>query len=272
METDFIFSKYEFIDTTLKLYYNTNNYEFVEEIDFHKTPKKETTPILNLAFQYLHLVCGISYYKTFLPKNIIIKTCKLDKEQADFFNTLYFNGLGEFSYKNKIKLDINFPIEKEKTENNVSFIALSDKILLPIGGGKDSLVAFSLLKDEMKKIYTFSINTAKPIKDCCNFIGDKYGVENITVTRKISNTLLELVKNGIGYNGHIPISAIIAFISVCAGIVYDCNRTAIANEKSANVGNIEWQGNLINHQWSKSETAEIMIRNFIKKYIIEDFT
>jgi hypothetical protein len=267
VQDKFIFSKYEFQDTILKLYYNTNDYEFVEEIDFHKKPSKDRENALDLAFRYLHLVCGVSYYKTFLSKNIIINTCKLSKEQADFFNKLYFNGLGEFSYKNHIMLDINFPFEEEG--NKKSILKLGNNSILPIGGGKDSLVAFDMIKERNEKIYTFSVNTAKPIKDCCDYLKDKYDVDNILVSRKIAPSLLDLVKNGIGYNGHIPISAVIAFISVCTAIIYDCNTTVIANELSANIGNIEWQGRLINHQYSKSEEAEKNIRDFIRKYIID---
>jgi hypothetical protein len=265
-QNNFIFSKYEFIDTTLKLYYNTDDYEFIEEIDFHKKPDDSKKEALDLAFKYLHLTAGISYYKIFLPENIIIKTCDLDKQQADFFNNLYFNGLGEFSYRNQVLLNINFPYKK--VDNIKSNLKLSNTSIVPIGGGKDSLIAYEIAKKQNKDIKLFSVNLAKPIKDCIDFIcGDH--LNNILVDRKIAPTLLDLVKNNIGYNGHIPISAIIAFISVCVGIIYDCNETVIANEKSANVGNVEWQGRLINHQYSKSEEAETNIRNFIQKYIVD---
>ncbi|GMO57978.1 MAG: UDP-N-acetyl-alpha-D-muramoyl-L-alanyl-L-glutamat e epimerase [Rickettsiales bacterium] len=270
-EHNFTFSKYEFVDTTLKLYYNTDNYEFIEEIDFHKSPTTdEQRELLDIAFQYLHLAAGVSYYKNFVPKNIVVDTCVLSKAEAEFFNNLYFNGLGEFSYKNQLLLDINFPFEETDNKTDNILYKLSNNIIIPIGGGKDSLVVYNKLKKEKpdSKFYTFSVNNAKPIEDSCLALGE----EHIIINRKIAPTLLELVKNEVGYNGHVPISAIIALISVCAGIIYDCNTTAIANEKSANVGNIEWQGRLVNHQWSKSEEAEIALRDFIKKYITSEYT
>ncbi|MDR3290239.1 MAG: hypothetical protein LBT02_03065 [Rickettsiales bacterium] len=271
MENNFIFSKYEFVDTTLKLYYETDNYKFVEEIDFKKAPSDDKKNALERAFKYLHLMAGVSYYKSFLPKNIIVKTCKLNIEEADFLNNLYFNGLGEFSYRNKVLLDIKFPSDlKINIENSIqNDVKLSNNTIIPIGGGKDSIVVYNMLKSQYpdKQFYTFSVNTARPIKDCCDAIGEK----NILVSRKIATTLLELVKNGDCYNGHVPISAIIALISVCVGIIYDCNTTAIANEKSANVGNVEWQGRLVNHQWSKSYEAEKSLHDFIQKYILSSY-
>jgi hypothetical protein len=265
-QESFIFSKYEFKGTILRLFYNTDDYEFVEEIDFLKECPADKTDIFDVACRYLHLVAGISYYKAFLPKNIFIKTKSINKEQADFFNLLYFNGLGEFSYRNNFLLNINFPFIN-KGDVDVSKIKLKHNIIIPIGGGKDSLVVFELLKkqeQEKTKFYSFVVNPVKTMND----IVDNIGIDSIKITRKISATLLELIKNNNGYNGHVPITAIIAFISVCASIIYDCDTVAIANEKSASIGNIEWQGRLINHQWSKSEEAEKQINSFIGKYIL----
>ena len=74
------FSKYEYDNGLLKLYYNIENFEFIEEINFNPNGKElrklntKEQEAHNLSFQYLHLVAGISYYKTLLPKNIKINT------------------------------------------------------------------------------------------------------------------------------------------------------------------------------------------------------
>ncbi|HSQ97830.1 MAG TPA: hypothetical protein VLL98_03880, partial [Rickettsiales bacterium] len=150
-------------------------------------------------------------------------------------------------------------------------IKLENNIIVPIGGGKDSVVSLEMLKKlPNKKLYTFSVNTAEPIKNCIE-LSD---CENILVKRVISPLLIELnndIEKYHGYNGHVPITSIIAFISVCAGIIYNCNTTVISNEKSSNIGNTMHTGLEVNHQWSKSFEAEKMIHDFIKKYITTEF-
>ncbi len=276
----FEFSKFTYNEDSglLKLFYKIDELEFVEEINFNPNNKKlrQLTDIekqaLNLSFTYLHLVAGISYYKLFLPENININTTKLSIEQKDFFDKLYFNGLGEFSFRNNVDLrnKINFPCSEE-SKNQAINIKLDNSYIVPIGGGKDSLVSLEILKAlKNQKLYTFSVNSAKPIKESCEISG----CENILITRKIAPLLLEInanLKKYNAYNGHIPITSIIAFISVCAGILYNCNTTVISNENSANVGNLLYNGTLVNHQWSKSFEAEVMIHNFVQKYIVSSF-
>lgn len=43
----------------------------------------------------LHLILGITYFKMYCPKKII-SPYHLTKAQADFWNTVYTKGLGEF--------------------------------------------------------------------------------------------------------------------------------------------------------------------------------
>lgn len=277
---NFKFTKYEYNDNSflLKLYYEIDELEFIEEINFNPNGLKlrslnnDEKKVLDLSFKYLHLVAGISYYKLLLPKNIEIDTMGLSEDQKEFFDKLYLNGLGEFAFKNNLDLreKISFP-SSENVENTGVEIELNNDFIVPIGGGKDSIVTLELLKKlPNQKLYTFSVNTAKPIKDCC----DIAGCDNILVTRKIAPLLLEINKNQEKYNafnGHVPITSIIAFISVSASILYNCNSVIISNEKSANIGNRLHNGIFINHQWSKSFEAELMMHNFIQKYITLNF-
>ena len=111
------FTGFEYNNYVLKLFYKVNNFEFIEEINFNPNNSKlrelndKEKQTLNLAFTYLHLVAGISYYKVFLPEKIDVKTIKLSKEQANFFDTIYFKGLGEFACRNNLNLNdkIHFP-------------------------------------------------------------------------------------------------------------------------------------------------------------------
>src|SRR5688572_22924871 len=66
---------------------------------------------LETILKNLNLILGISYYKLYCPRDIIINDNFLDQEGASFWNSIYTKGLGEFFYKNEIDFRglINFP-------------------------------------------------------------------------------------------------------------------------------------------------------------------
>ncbi|NOS68294.1 MAG: hypothetical protein HOO67_08140, partial [Candidatus Peribacteraceae bacterium] len=103
----FIFESYEWLPDKgmVKLYYSLD-----DEVKFTETLTLPE-PVQAIAGQEeeidraifaLHLIGGISYYKTCLPKKIEIRSGKLTPAQAEFWNSVYENGLGEFFYKNDI--------------------------------------------------------------------------------------------------------------------------------------------------------------------------
>jgi hypothetical protein len=56
------------------------------------------------------------------------------------------------------------------------------------------------------------------------------------------------------------------FVGMLAGALYDYAYVVFSNEKSADIGNVEYLGQEINHQWSKSIEYEIMMRNYVRKF------
>ena len=117
-------------------------------------------------------------------------------------------------------------------------------IIVPIGGGKDSVVTLSLLKKYKDDILCMSIGAKDVVIDCIEAAGyDRSKL--IEVKRVIDKNLLDL--NAEGYlNGHIPFS----------------------NEDSANESNVA--GEKINHQYSKTYEFENNFRNFVKENIEND--
>lgn len=273
----FIFESYDFdkYKKILKLRYSYDDdllFEEIIEFPSDKNLNKEEMFVLDKTFKYLHLACGISYYKLFLPKNIKIKTFQLSRDEADFFNDFYFNGLGEFSYRNNIinlRNIINFPFN-DNIYNKSSDFSLKKRYTIPIGGGKDSITTMEILKKHYNDLLLCSVGTAQAIENTVKISGLDY----FKINRKISPNLFEF-NNKVdlisGYNGHVPISGILAFILCAASIIYNYDTILMSNERSANVGNVEFNGNTINHQWSKSFEFEKKINNFFKKYIISNF-
>lgn len=249
---------------------------FSEKITFvsDKVLNVDEIGALNNIFKYLHLLAGISYYKLFMSPNIIIKTMDLNKKQADFFNEFYLNGLGEFLCKNNIKNAkniIKFPYKKNIINRSID-LKLFDKYCVPVGGGKDSITSIEILKKSIdnNQIVLGSVNTAKSIEDTIKIAG----LNSFLIKREISPKLMEinaeLDKYG-AYNGHVPITGILAFILCAGAIFYKYNTVLVSNERSANIGNVKFDGMFVNHQWSKSFRCEKMLNSFFKNYVIKDF-
>ena len=89
------------------------------------------------------------------------------------------------------------------------------------------------------------------------------------MTRTMDAKLFDMNTQGY-YNGHVPISGIIAFVLTTAAYLYDYKYIIMSNEKSANEGNTVMDGIEINHQRSKSYQFESDFSQYIKKYISPD--
>lgn len=239
--------------------------DFSETITLGPSKRKLSTDdeiALNNAFRALHLAAGVSYYKAFIPAQIEINDGALDGESADFFENLYFNGLGEFAFRNQVKLKgrINFP--RGAGVSVIKNISPTGKTLVPVGGGKDSLVTVEALRRAKQNITLCAVNRAGPIVACIK----QSGLDAIFIERKIDKQLLQLNQQG-ALNGHVPITAIVSFILVAAAIWHGYDAVAFSNERSANEGNTEWEGRIVNHQFSKSLEFENALSGFIKNRI-----
>ncbi len=227
-------------------------YDFTEKFKFPGAPfvlsenqKKALTQVL----RYWHLAAGISYYKAFLPKKTVTDIYTLTKAEAEFFRKFYINGLGEFAVRNSLHFfdKISFPYSEDARRQTYS-IKLDDETLVPIGGGKDSCLALKLLKDMNIKATTIACGYPKPIAE----VMDRAGNPKIIVKRQIAPELLKLNESGKVYNGHVPITGILAFMLWTAAIIYEKKYVVMSCERSASSGNMTYDGVKINHQYSKS--------------------
>ena len=218
----------------------------------------------------LHLMLGISYWKAFCSIEIVLENQTLTPKQAEFWNTVYTKGLGEFFYKNKIDFRslIKFP-SQAKVSLPAQHVGVQDQALLGIGGGKDSIVAGELLK-KMAYPYTGFVIETQTKYPIIHTIIDTMGVGSLYVKRTLDPLLFSLNASGAVYNGHIPISAIYAHIGILTAFLYGYQYFIVPNEHSANVGNTEYLGASINHQWSKSHEFEKLFQSYVQAYITPD--
>ena len=150
--------------------------------------------------------------------------------------------------------DVIIPVEN---------IDLSDDYLVPVGGGKDSVVTLELLRNTGKNVLPFIINPRGATLNCA-YTGGYTESDIFSVTRSIDPLLLKL--NDEGYlNGHTPFSAMLAFTSILASLLSGCKNVALSNESSANESTVA--DSYVNHQYSKSFAFEKGFREYYMQYI-----
>lgn len=228
--------------------------------------EKVNEDILQRLFFHLGMVETISYWKCACPKKLIVQCAGLTEEQCAWWKKLFYHGLGEFLYRNNIEVSQEelVQIECQKVEESP---LKDDKTyagcLVPVGGGKDSVVSLELLKNE--KIMTYCINgnqTTDNIVKVCGHQEDDYVAKRI-----LDKRLLEL--NAQGYlNGHIPFSAVVAFSTVITAFLCGKKYIALSNETSANETTV--RDSFVNHQYSKSFEFEQDFAWYVKSITDSD--
>lgn len=245
--------------------------KFTEKLGFPMTADQWEVvdkKLLDQALEALLLVGGISYYKAYCPARIELGSINLNKEQSAFWGKLYERGLGEFFYQNDLDWRglINFPVTKEPGGRDVvAGKKLRKRSLLPIGGGKDSIVSGEMLRLSEEEFTTFSLRDAEPIRQTAEVLGKP----RLVISRELAPRLIEMNAEG-ALNGHVPITAYISFLLAVAALLYDYKYLVLSLEKSANFGQVLFHGMDINHQYSKSEEFEGDFRTYLKKYVCED--
>lgn len=214
---------------------------------------------LQRAVRLTHLVAGVSYYKLDFGKLFDHAIYDLTATESALLNAVYTIGLSEFILVN----GLNHTDAPQFTATAKGFapVDLHDQIngyLVPIGGGKDSVVTLEAMK-KLGGVIGFHVGHHAVVDE----MAETAGVSSVSVTRKISKTLFAKNEAG-GLNGHIPVTAINSCISIIQAIIGQNVGVAFSNERSANVGNtIATDDFTVNHQWSKSIEFETLFRDVV---------
>jgi len=269
--------KYHFEGNTLRIefVFNLGNeYEFrpthsLQIPKNHHYHSLSTADLDNFVF-HLGMVELVSYWKASCAPQVHIKPFALSAEQIEWWKKLYFEGLGEFFYLNEIEVHLTdfmqiycdgAPLLPSASTNLVS-----NSVIVPIGGGKDSVVSLELLKQSAMPVIPFVVNPRGATLETIQQAGFTEN-DSILTRRTIHPQLLELNNQGF-LNGHTPFSAMLAFLSILVARVTGAKYIALSNESSANEATVA--GTNINHQYSKSFEFEQDFRKYYQSYIAPD--
>lgn len=249
----FVFESYAFDPKTglLELHYAIDDaLHFTEAYRFDFPFVAFDAAVLDRALQTLFFIAGVSYYKMYIPPEIVIKQGEVDQKMAAFLSKTYQRGLGEFWYINKFdpRTPVTFPVTTDTLAPLNS--SPSEGLLVAVGGGKDSLVSIEILR-EKEDLATWSVNHRPQLTP----LVERIGLPHAWVERTWDSQVQELNKQG-ALNGHIPISAIFAAVGTIVAILAGKRDVVMSNEQSANEPTLHYQGVAINHQYSKSQEFE----------------
>lgn len=243
--------------------------ELIEKIIFANAPKP-SDPAHHAAFDRalgsLHLIAGISYFKAAVPSEIRIESTPIDAETAAMLDEIYLHGLGEFAHQNGLDLrgKIRFP-STSAVSAAAPILNLPRRSLVPIGGGKDSLVTVELLRSAGEPMTAVWVGSSALIEATA----ERTGLPMLNIGREIAPLLFEMNRNG-AWNGHIPVTAINSAILACAAILYGFDAIVFSNERSASSANLVRDGFAVNHQWSKSLRFETLFRAHLQRVVAAD--
>jgi hypothetical protein len=284
--------------TAVLRYALDDKYHFEERVDFgragpHLSPGKEHG--LDRVVRLLHLVAGVSYYKTAAPRRIVVETGTLTRAEMRLCHDIYDRGMREFAYRNGLTVPMDLEISAssgqheshgESRDESRPAISVAEApepgVAVPIGGGKDSIVVLEALKPSETK----DPRDPKDLRPVLVSVNPNPAVERIAsisgldlarIRRTLDPLLLDLNERG-ALNGHVPVTAIISLLSVAGGYLYGYDTTAIALESSADAptrvlgeerDEAEVNGVDVNHQWSKSAEFETQLQQVLRESVHE---
>lgn len=222
---------------------------------------------------HLGLIELFSYWKTAASPEIIIQAGELNPDQCSWWQEVLIDSMGEFFYTNQIdfrptnfvkfinKTEIkNIPDKKELLPKETN----SSSYLIPVVGGKDSGLLLNLL-DEAG--LTYDILLSFPQSPAAQNLASKSLAKKVFTIERIFDPQL-FALNKAGYlNGHTPFSARLAFESSLLAFLAGHNQILVANEFSANEGNVPYKGTIVNHQYSKTFDFENKFRKYVSEFI-----
>ncbi len=247
---------------TLRATFELDGQEFVETVTFDGVDALNSEAGIAVA-QLWYLLAGLSYYKAGAAKHIDVGSTPLGDAGRTLLEAALVEGLAEFSYRNDLALGdvvITGGVEPERVT-----VALDpSRVLVPFGGGVDSIVTTALLAPALEQtLFVVSPPSGQfaPIELAAN-------VTSLAIARATRHLDAHIVAGEASFfNGHVPVTAMITVLAALAAVASGRGGVVMSNEHSASEPNLRWRDLDVNHQWSKSWHAEQLIGDALAERI-----
>lgn len=254
-------------DSLISLHYEIRDSSDTAAVAFNETIQLPGTRAdafdedeFNRLLRLLALAAATSYYKTYIPSTVVVDSGLTGGERT-FLAAVLGQGLAEFAYRNSVPEALHPTISAPELSGAGGTGANGGdprRLLVAVGGGKDSIVTIEALRRLPVEITLFSVNEYAPIRATAEHAGLGLHVASRSLDRK----LFEHNKSG-ALNGHVPVTAINSIIACLTAIRSGYDGVIFSNEASSSAGNLTWEGVDVNHQWSKGIEFESLLRDLI---------
>jgi len=234
--------------------------EFAERFTLPPGPRWHTAEA-RAAARLVFLLAGVSYYKTAAPPVIDLGGTALTETELAFLREFYLQGLGEFAYRNALDLS-DLRIEAVLAPAGQAPISTSrGRALVPFGGGIDSIVVVERIR-RLADAALFVVNRPSDRFEAIEAPAAVTGLPIVRAEREIDPQLLRSAELGF-LNGHVPVTGILSALAVLAAVLTERDAVVMSNEWSASVPTLEYHGQPVNHQYSKSASFEAALRQVL---------
>ena len=247
--------------------WSSDDLTFSESVTF-ETGGDLGSPATQAVIGLWYLVAGLSYYKTGAALSIDLAETPLGEAGLALFRAALIDGLGEYSFRNNLPLR-DVEISGGSPVAPVQPAIDPSKVVTPFGGGIDSVVTVTHLSPQL----TQSLFVMSPASGRFNPLEATAAVTGLPILRA-SRSLDEklFAKDSCFINGHVPVTAMVTLLACASALAHGYGGVAMSNEHSSSVPNINWNGQEINHQWSKSAAAEVLLAQALAERVGEEFT
>ncbi len=254
-------------ETTVQATYEADGRVFHETVDFEGVATLNTPAARSVA-ELWFLVAGLSYYKTSAARRIDVGPTPLGIAGRRLLEAALRDGLGEFSFLNDLSLG-DVTIEGGGVVTEIPVALDAQRVLVPFGGGIDSVVTVESLSPELEaSLFIVSPSTGRfaPLEATAA----QTGLSVVRATRHLDGQLV--AGDEAFYNGHVPVTAMVTLLGAVAAVASGRGGVVMSNEHSASIPNLEWSGLEVNHQWSKSLDAEVLIAAALAERVGDQLT
>jgi hypothetical protein len=229
-------------------HYEVGHEPFVEEL---RIPGGDlSAPGVREAATLYFLLAGASYYKTRAPGIVDLGTLVTTELEQAFLRNYLIEGLGEFAYKNELDLSglrVEGPLGAAARVD--PGLSVGD-VLIPFGGGIDSIVTVAELSPLTDRAALFIAERPGARFEAIEESARRTGLEILRAERLIDAKLLESEARGY-LNGHVPVTGILSALAILTALSAGYGAVAMSNEHSASSATLQGPSGPVNHQWSK---------------------
>jgi hypothetical protein len=258
----FRYVELEVTATTLRGTYELDGRRFDETVVFEGVASLESAPVRSIA-ELWFLLAGLSYYKAGAARRVDVGATPLGSAGRALLEAALLEGLGEFAYRNGLFLD-DVVIEggHDVTVHPIHLDA--ERVVVPFGGGIDSVVTTSYLANHLDRtLFVVSPSSGRfaPLEETAEVTG----LPIVRARRTLDPQLLS--DDPSFFHGHVPVTAMVTLLAAVAAVASGRGGVVMSNEHSASAPNLR-RGTLdVNHQWSKSLSAERLIADAIDERV-----